>query len=199
MFLILYGRSGSGKKTQERLIEERLGFNRLVSYTTRPPQTGEVDGIDYHFVDEETMKRMYEDGELMECSQYDGYSYGSPRVTEDSGDVVASIELNGIKQIVRSLGGKFDAPDVCIIKLDCSLKTAMKRCPIQLGRVLYDEGIFSPDDTGYISFATINANLSVEEVFKQIQQYITSESKFLAVKCLQKYSCTQEETQMVEK
>lgn len=173
MFLILYGRSGSGKSTQAHLIEQRLGFNRLISYTTRQPQVGEADGVDYHFVDEETIQKMYKDGELLECCQYDGNYYGSPREGAYNGNTVATMELSGIKQIMHTLKERVDtSPEVCIIKLDCSLKTAFDRCPTRIDRVLYDEEFFSSDDTDCFSSKTVNANLSVEDVYEQILSYI---------------------------
>ena len=47
--IVLIGESASGKSSIERCLVEDYGYNKIVSYTTRPPRAGEVDGIDYHF------------------------------------------------------------------------------------------------------------------------------------------------------
>ena len=50
--LILCAPMASGKDTiQKELI--KMGMNSVVSYTTRPPRKGEVDGIAYHFITKE--------------------------------------------------------------------------------------------------------------------------------------------------
>lgn len=54
---ILLGRSASGKTTvAEELIERNFG-EFLVSYTTREPREGEINGIDYHFVDNKEFEK----------------------------------------------------------------------------------------------------------------------------------------------
>lgn len=78
-----------------------------VSATTREPRPGEVDGIDYHFVDAETFKGMIERREFVEWATYGGNLYGTPIVSiEDArtsgGVVILDIELDGARQ-VRSL------------------------------------------------------------------------------------------------
>lgn len=40
--------------------------------TTRPPRTGEVDGVDYRFLTIEQFKRLEENGDLLESGIFDG-------------------------------------------------------------------------------------------------------------------------------
>lgn len=49
--IVLLGESGSGKSTYEKIIAKKFGVQRVILYTTRPKRDGEIDGIDYHFVD----------------------------------------------------------------------------------------------------------------------------------------------------
>ncbi len=50
--LLLVGKSASGKDTiQKELI--KMGMKAVVSYTTRSPRKGEIDGIAYHFITKE--------------------------------------------------------------------------------------------------------------------------------------------------
>ena len=51
--LMLVGPSGSGKSTIEKELNSENGFHKVVSHTTRKKRVGEIEGIDYHFVDKE--------------------------------------------------------------------------------------------------------------------------------------------------
>ena len=54
----LMGKSSTGKDTiYKRLLEDQeLGLQRIVPYTTRPIREGEQEGVEYHFVSEETLQ-----------------------------------------------------------------------------------------------------------------------------------------------
>lgn len=69
----LMGKSSSGKDTiYKKLMEdEKLHLNRIVPYTTRPVREGEREGVEYHFVDEEGLKRLQDAGKVVELRAYD--------------------------------------------------------------------------------------------------------------------------------
>ena len=50
-----------------------------ISATTRPERPGEVDDIDYHFVDDAEFDRMIEDDDFVEWAHVFGYRYGTPK------------------------------------------------------------------------------------------------------------------------
>ena len=50
--IVLIGESASGKSTIEKELVKR-GFNKIISYTTRPIRKDETDGIDYHYISKE--------------------------------------------------------------------------------------------------------------------------------------------------
>ena len=70
MIIILVGRTASGKTTLAKEFEDR-GFKRIITYTTRIKRPGEIDGIDYHFVDEDRFFLMKDMGYLAEVTQYE--------------------------------------------------------------------------------------------------------------------------------
>jgi guanylate kinase len=77
---VLSGPSGVGKGTVFGVVRERYPQVWLsVSVTTRKPRPYEVEGREYHFVDEPEFERLVRAGELLEWAHYAGYSYGTPR------------------------------------------------------------------------------------------------------------------------
>src|SRR5207302_11000519 len=97
--------SGVGKDTVLRKVFEldpRLRYS--VSYTTRDPRPGEVDGVSYSFVDEPTFAALREQGELLETALVHGRHYGTSRtrVREALGrgeDIVLKIDVQGAAQL----------------------------------------------------------------------------------------------------
>lgn len=58
----LMGKSSSGKDTLYKEILSRMPEIKTVTlYTTRPIRDGERDGVEYHFVSEETLKHYKEE------------------------------------------------------------------------------------------------------------------------------------------
>jgi len=70
--ICLMGKSSSGKDTifRELLQEGTLGLQTIVPYTTRPIRTGEREGVDYHFTNEEGFRKLQEQGRVIEDRAY---------------------------------------------------------------------------------------------------------------------------------
>lgn len=100
---IISGPSGVGKSTViAKVMQARPDLYFSVSYTTRTPRTGEVDGIHYHFVSRPEFERMIADNELLEYAEYSGNYYGTSARLIDSKlaagiDVLLDIEVVGSK------------------------------------------------------------------------------------------------------
>ncbi len=107
--VVVSGPSGVGKGTVvQRLLERLPDAEASVSFTTRPPRPGEVEGVDYHFVDEETFDGLIAEGELLEWASVHRARYGTPRswVEErlaDGIDVLLEIDVQGALQVRRKI------------------------------------------------------------------------------------------------
>jgi guanylate kinase len=76
--LILSGPSGAGKSTIIESAKSSIGdFYFSVSTTTRVPRDGEVDGVDYHFVDKNSFEEGIRAGEFLEYAQVHDNYYGT--------------------------------------------------------------------------------------------------------------------------
>src|SRR5258708_14980959 len=101
LMFVLSSPSGAGKTTLSRLLRERMpGLKMSVSATTRPMRPGEVDGRDYHFIDNAMFDLMLKRNELLESAVVFENRYGTPRAPVEAAlsagqDGVFDIGLRG--------------------------------------------------------------------------------------------------------
>ena len=109
--IVLLGRQGSGKTTLSRELND-YGFRQVVSYTTRPPRSGEIDGTDYNFVDNYDFDHMAKRGELVALREYETvfglWKYGL-RIGDINrpSDTVTIVDPKGFAEIRDSIEGRF--------------------------------------------------------------------------------------------
>jgi len=120
--------SGGGKGTLiRRVLDVMPDLSYSVSYTTRAPRNGEVNGREYFFVNRDQFEKMVTAGEFLEWANVHGHLYGTARrqVTEEvaSGiDIVLEVDVQGAAS-VRSLG----LDSVSVFILPPSLETLRSR------------------------------------------------------------------------
>lgn len=78
--------------------------HKSVSYTTRQPRPGEVNGRDYHFVTPAEFEHMLERGDFLECAQVHGNRYGTSQrwvagQTAQGHDILLEIDWQGAAQV----------------------------------------------------------------------------------------------------
>ncbi len=108
VMLVLSSPSGAGKTSISRELRRREPrLTMSVSVTTRKMRPGEIDGTDYHFIDELRFMAMAAGGELLEHAMVFGNYYGTPRAPVlaalDGGqDVLFDIDWQGTQQLNAS-------------------------------------------------------------------------------------------------
>ena len=79
--IALVGKAGAGKSCLlDEVLTGSLGsydLHEIVSYTTREPRQGEIDGFSYHFVDKYTFADMVHDGRMLEYTKFNNWMYGT--------------------------------------------------------------------------------------------------------------------------
>ena len=102
---VISAASGAGKTSLVKAVLQQVsGIEVSVSHTTRAPREGEVDGVDYHFVDKEIFEGMVEAGEFIESATVFGNMYGTSQqhLQEQllkGSDVILEIDWQGARQI----------------------------------------------------------------------------------------------------
>ena len=101
--------SGAGKSTlAQRLVRTVPGLIFSISFTTRKPRPGEVDGQDYFFIDDERFDAMVREGGFVEWVQVYGHRYGTGRywlneMLATGLDVLLDIETTGALNLRRAI------------------------------------------------------------------------------------------------
>ena len=105
ILLLITAPSGAGKTTLcQNLINADTGVDRVITCTTRTPRENEVQGVDYHFLDNKTFEKGIQEGEFLEHASVYGNHYGTRRkdVTrhfEDGHDVLLNIDVQGAESV----------------------------------------------------------------------------------------------------
>lgn len=108
ILVVLSGPSGAGKNSLLNAVLPRVPDMRYsVSVTTRPPRTGEQDGVNYFFVDNPTFDKMIREDELLEWAEFCGNRYGTPRrfvmeCLERGESVITDLDIQGARQIKQN-------------------------------------------------------------------------------------------------
>jgi len=103
--IIISAPSGTGKTSICRSIFRQFPDIRFsVSYTTRPPRSGEVDGRDYHFVTEDVFREKVQNGEFAEWAENYGHLYGTSRLVVEEirsrgEDLILDVEPRGARAL----------------------------------------------------------------------------------------------------
>src|SRR4030095_861122 len=100
ILFVASGPSGTGKTTLCRMVENRLKIPHSVSYPPRPPRSNEVNGRDYHFVDDETFDRMVQEGAFLEWAWVHDFRYGTPlafvkEMSRQGSDLILDLDTHG--------------------------------------------------------------------------------------------------------
>jgi guanylate kinase len=97
--------SGGGKTSiVNALLDQEAGIQLSVSFTTRAPRPGEVDGVHYHFVDEPQFMALMESGEFLENAHVHGNWYATSSTwlqqqVASGHDVLLEIDWQGAAQV----------------------------------------------------------------------------------------------------
>ena len=108
LMFVLSSPSGAGKTSLSRkLLELDKELFLSISYTTRPPRPGEIDGEDYFFVNNDDFADMQEKNEFLEYAKVFDYYYGTPKkpvknILDKGRDILFDIDRQGTQQLMNN-------------------------------------------------------------------------------------------------
>jgi len=173
--LVLVGASASGKTEIAKLIIHKYNFSKMVTYTTRPMRPGEVDGVDYHFIDEDTFQKKKEAGDFIETTTYNHNHYGTA-FSETGKKKVLIVNVEGANSLYEKI------PEDLVIFLLHSPEKIREARMLKRGdsltsakaRLKKDTALFRRDRLTHVDFVIENAkNIGLDELSDHIYtQYI---------------------------
>jgi len=108
LLIVISGPSAVGKGTIiKQLLKEETELTYSISATSRKPRTGEVDGVNYFFLNEEKFLEMVNKGEFLEWAKVYSNYYGTPRnfvekMLQQGKNVVLEIDIQGSLQVQKN-------------------------------------------------------------------------------------------------
>lgn len=122
----------------------------MVLDTTRQPRAGEVDGVDYNYVDEESFKSIISVGSFLEYANFSGNWYGTSwsainKVKSEDKICILDVDLAGVKSIKSHLINSDSVSDgarfifvrpVCKVNLEARLRNRGSETEDSLARRL---------------------------------------------------------------
>ncbi|MCA1653569.1 MAG: guanylate kinase [Sphingomonadales bacterium] len=129
LLIVLSSPSGAGKSTISRmLLDADDQISMSVSATTRPIRPGEIEGRDYHFVDDAEFDRLIADDSFAEWAHVFDHRYGTPKepikaALRSGRDVLFDVDWQGAEQLSVGLGEEL----VTIFILPPSMKELERR------------------------------------------------------------------------
>ncbi|MEK9684604.1 MAG: guanylate kinase [Rhodospirillaceae bacterium] len=179
--LVLSSPSGAGKTTISRLLLERdRNLTMSISVTTRPKRPGEVEGVDYHFVDPTEFNLMINRRELLEYAKVFNNYYGTPAAVvadaiSSGKDVIFDIDWQGAQQIA----GRAREDIISIFILPPSTAELDRRLHSRAQdaeEVVASRMEKAPDEMShYAEYDFIIVNHDIEKSVTQVEAILTAE------------------------
>lgn len=168
--IVLVGESASGKSSIERNLVDNYGYKKIVSYTTRQPRQGEIDGIDYHYISESQFIKLQKEEFFAEIGEYNGWHYGTAK-NDCTSDKVAVVTPHGLRQLKKIPNLDISAFYINVPRRDRLIKILQRGDNIEEAyrRSLSDVGQFDgiADEVDYI-IDNKNYTKNIDEMTKEV-------------------------------
>ena len=182
IMIILSSPSGVGKTTITKKIQQKYSsFKISVSHTTRSARSNEVEGVDYHFVNEEKFKKLIDEEKFYEYAKiFDNY-YGTLKKNVDENikknDILFDIDWQGTKQL-----SKYKKLNILKIYLITHSKEELKKRLVKRNQNSSEEidlrfKSFNKDIKHWNDYDYIVINKNLDICFKQIEEIIKNNKK----------------------
>lgn len=177
--IVLVGESASGKSSIEKYLVDNYGYKKIVSYTTRQPRDGEVNGVDYHFIDRSQFRRLKLQGFFAETATYNDWYYGVAK-KDCTNDKVAVLTPHGLRQISKLNDINITSFYINVPRRDRLIKILQRGDNIEESyrRNVSDVGMFDgiEDEVDYV-IHNDKYNKSIKEMSEEVLHYYTTKNK----------------------
>ena len=176
--VVLSSPSGAGKTTLTKLLSTTRNFEISISHTTRKPRINEIDGKDYHFINNDKFQELIKQEEFLEYAKVFNNYYGSSKTSiienlKKGKDVLFDIDWQGTKQIKNK---KLDYKLITFFVLPPSKETLFKRLTNRdmKDKLIVEERMkeFKKDLLHWKDYDYVVINDNLQTCFKEISSFI---------------------------
>lgn len=180
LLIVVSAPSGAGKTSLcHELTRISPKFRHSVSYTTRPPRNGEVNGEDYWFVSTETFEAMVAAGEFAEWARVHQNLYGTAHRTleamrSEGIDVILDIDTQGAMQLRKTFSDAIFIfilpPSMEVLETRLRNRRSDREDEIRIRMARAREEI-----TAFTSYDYIVVNEEFSTALRELQSIVTAE------------------------
>lgn len=181
LMLVLSSPSGAGKTTIARdLIRRDDDLTMSVSVTTRPKRPNEIDGRDYHFIDQATFQKRLAEKAFLEHATVFGNLYGTLRAPVESAlgagrDILFDIDWQGADQLCRAAPRDLVRVFILPPSMD-ELEVRLKARAQDSEEVVAQRMARAADEMGHWSkYDYVIVNRAIEESVHRVQTILAAE------------------------
>lgn len=186
---IVMGKSATGKDTIFKYLKEskELNLKSVIGYTTRPIRIGEIDGVEYFFVNEEKLQELKDNNKVIEHRAYNTMHGVWNYFTVDDGQIdlmhsnyILIGTLESFSQIRNYFGEEVVIPIYIEVEDGLRLSRAINReqqqeipkYPELCRRFLADEDDFSEENLKKLNIIKRYQNNNLNECLDEIKNDI---------------------------
>ncbi len=163
--IILVGPSASGKTEISKYLCKNYNYKKFVTTTTRNKRIGEIDGIDYHFVDKTSFLHLIKEHKLIEYTLYNNNYYGTEK-KNISLNTILIVDPNGLIAF-----NKLNDPTIITFFLNCKKEIRKQRMINRLDdeitistRLEIDDENFSNDKIKSVNYTIDTSNIPIKDI-----------------------------------
>lgn len=178
--VVISAPSGCGKTTiVERLLERNQDLMRSISYTTRAPRTGEVDGCDYFFVSDQEFRAKQKQDFFLEWAKVFDHRYGTSKqfvkdAIRDGKKVLLAIDVQGMKQVKTNTDKSLSLISIFIMPPSMeTLKARLEKRKTETKAQIEERLKIAEQEMRQKSlYDYVVINQDVEQAVKEIEEFI---------------------------
>ena len=187
--VFIMGKSATGKDTIYKKISEDMqdALKQIIPYTTRPIRSGEVEGVDYHYVEEATFQKLLEDNKIIEHRGYNTvhglwryFTVNDMVMNVDKYDYITVGTLEAYESVRNYFGKEYVLPIMVVVEAGERMQRALTREKQQAQpkfeelcrRYLADNKDYSDEKIQELEITDFFENADLDTCVKAIKEYI---------------------------
>ncbi|MGL5690389.1 MAG: hypothetical protein ACRDD8_06145 [Bacteroidales bacterium] len=156
VIIAIVGNAGSGKTHMANFLQKKLGIEQLVSLTSRPMRSGEIDGVDHVYVTNDIINEHLGAGDTLAHTWYGGYQYCALKSDVRARQIVSYIiDEKGLDMLLREHSQEFTVVSV-YVRRDVDLRI---ECGVSQSRIDRDKNRLVLNESIYDCIITNNGTL----------------------------------------